>query len=54
MVWLQWVAEVVGPLLLLALIVWATLRTQRSSRGVSRSERGAKELREELNREDEA
>jgi hypothetical protein len=43
----------VGPLLLIGLIVWGTLRTQSSSRGVNRAERGARELREELEREDE-
>jgi hypothetical protein len=53
MAWFWWVAVVVGPLLLIGLIVWGTLRTQSSSRGVNRAERGAKELREELEREDE-
>jgi hypothetical protein len=53
MVWLQWIAEVVGPLLLLALIIWAVVRTRTSSKGVTRAEEGARELREELAREDE-
>lgn len=53
MAWFWWIAVVVGPLLLIGLIVCGTLRTQGSSRGVSRAERGAKELRDELAREDE-
>jgi hypothetical protein len=53
MVWLQWVAEVVGPLLLLAVIIWAVMRNRSSSQGINRAERGARELREELSREDE-
>lgn len=53
MAWFQWAAQVIGPLLLLAVIVWAVLRTRTSSKGVSRAEKGAKDLREELAREDE-
>jgi hypothetical protein len=53
MAWLWWVAVVVGPILLLALILWGVLRTRTSSQDVSRAERGARELREELAREDE-
>jgi hypothetical protein len=52
MAWFWWIAVVVGPLLLIVLIIWATLRTRASSHGVGQAERGAKELREELNRED--
>lgn len=54
MAWFWWVAVVVGPLLLIGLIVWGTMRTQTSSRGVDQAERGAENLREELAREDEA
>ena len=53
MAWLWWIAVVVGPLLLIGLIIWATIRTQTSSEGAARSEQGARELREELAREDE-
>ena len=53
MAWFWWIAVVVGPLLLIVLLIWATLRTGGSSKGVSRAERGAKELRDELAREDE-
>lgn len=53
MAWLWWIAVVGGPLLLILLIIWATLRTRTSSRNVAASERGARELREELSREDE-
>jgi hypothetical protein len=52
MAWFWWVAVVVGPLLLIALMIWGTVRT-RSAKGVSRAEQGARELREELAREDE-
>lgn len=54
MTWFWWVVVVVGPILLIALMIWATLRTRTSSRGVSRAEQGAKELRDELAREDES
>jgi hypothetical protein len=53
MAWFWWIAVVGGPILLIALIIWATLRTGDSSQGVNRAERGARELREELAREDE-
>jgi len=49
-----WVLQdIVGPILLLALITWAIIRTRTSSKGVDRAERGARELREDLAREDE-
>ena len=45
---------VVGPILLLAVIVWAYVRNRTADRAsVARAERGARELREELE-EDEA
>lgn len=53
MAWLWWIAVVVGPILLFVLIVWALLRTRTSSKEVARAERGARDLREELAREDE-
>lgn len=54
MTWLWWIAIVVGPILLLALIIWGVVRTRTSSEGVARAERGARELREDLAREDES
>lgn len=53
MAWLWWIAVVVWPILLFVLIVWTLLRTRTSSKEVARAERGARELREELAREDE-
>ena len=43
---------ILGPLLLIAVIVWAVL-TNRNRAGVGQAERGARELREEIE-EDEA
>ena len=42
---------VLGPLLLIAAIVWAVLRN-RNRAGVDRAERGARELRQELEDEE--
>ena len=43
------VATVLGPILLLAALVYAWLRNRKTSRSVDRAaERGARELREEL------
>lgn len=41
----------IGALVLLAVIVWAWARN-RSARNVDQAERGARQLREELNAED--
>lgn len=53
MAWFWWIAVVVGPLLLIVLIVWGTVRNRASSEDIGRAERGAKQLREQLAREDE-
>ena len=43
------VALILGPLLLLALIIWAFLRNRGASRQTTeRAERGAAELRDEI------
>lgn len=39
---------IVGPILLIAAIIWAYLANRSSREGVERAERGARELREEL------
>lgn len=45
--------DIVGPLLLIGALVWVFLRNRRRPRGeVERAERGARELREQLERED--
>jgi hypothetical protein len=47
--WLWTLATIVGPLLLIGAIVWAYLRNRRASPGeIARAERGARELREEI------
>ncbi len=47
------VITVLGPILLLAALGWAFLRNRgQSSAGVQRSEDGARDLREQLDRED--
>jgi hypothetical protein len=47
------VFNIVGPILLLAVIVYVTFRVwNRSKQERMRSEAGARELREQLNRED--
>lgn len=53
MSWLWWIVIVVGPILLFVLIIWGVVRTGSSSQDVGRAERGARELRDELAREDE-
>jgi hypothetical protein len=51
--WMWILINFVGPFLLLAVIVWAYLRNRRSSPGeIERSERGARELREEIERDE--
>jgi cbb3-type cytochrome oxidase subunit 3 len=43
---------ILGPILLIAAIVWAFLRNRRAGRGsFDRAERGAQELRDELERD---
>lgn len=50
------IATVVGPILLLAVLAWAFLRNRASaSRSeIERAERGARELREEIEEENAA
>jgi hypothetical protein len=51
-IWLLTVT--LGPLLLLAVLIWAWLRNRRTPPSVTaRSERGARELREEIKRDPE-
>ena len=48
------IAVVVGPVLLIGLIIYATTRNRSAPReNVEQAERGARELREKLAREDE-
>jgi hypothetical protein len=50
---LWWLMDVVGPILLIAVIVWVWLRNRRArGSSVQQAERGAVKLREELDRED--
>ena len=52
--WLWTLITIVGPLLLIAAIVWAWLRNRNPAPGeIARAEQGARELREEIE-EDEA
>ena len=47
-------STVLGPILLIAAILWAYFRTRNPSRGeIERADRGARELREDIE-EDEA
>ena len=47
------IIDIVGPLLLLAAIVWAVLRNRRAKPGeMERAERGARDLRRELENEE--
>ena len=51
-IWLFAVA--IGPILLIAFIIYATRRNKRDSpANVARAERGAREVREEIAREEE-
>ena len=51
--WLWTLITILGPLLLIGAILWAFLRNRNPSRSeLERSERGARELREKLERED--
>ncbi len=52
--WLWSLATVLGPILLIAVIVWAWLRNRGGSRAqIARAEEGAKEVREEIRRDPE-
>jgi cbb3-type cytochrome oxidase subunit 3 len=52
--WLWSLATIVGPILLIAVIIYAYLRNRGGSRRqVERAERGAVEFREELDRDPE-
>lgn len=47
--WLWALQTVVGPILLIGAIIWVTLYTKRARRSnLDRAERGAKEVREEI------
>ena len=51
--WLWTLITILGPLLLIGAIVWATLRNRNARPGeIARAERGARELREELERDE--
>jgi hypothetical protein len=51
--WMWVLMDIVGPILLIGAIVWVFLRNRKPSRDeFDRSERGARDLREQLNRED--
>ena len=52
--WFWSLATILGPILLIGAILWAYLRNRKPSREeIDRAERGARDLREELE-EDEA
>lgn len=43
------IATIVGPILMLAVIIWAYLRNKAASRATTeRAERGARELRDDI------
>jgi hypothetical protein len=51
--WLWTLITILGPLLLIGAIVWATLRNRNARPGeIARAERGARELREEIERDE--
>jgi cbb3-type cytochrome oxidase subunit 3 len=51
--WMWTLITILGPLLLIAAVVWAYLRNRNPSREeIARAERGARELREELEEEE--
>ena len=51
--WLWTLITILGPLLLIGAIVWAYLRTRNPSREeIARADRGARELREDLEEEE--
>jgi hypothetical protein len=52
--WLWSLSTIVGPILLMAVILWAWLRNRNPRPGeIARAERGARELRQDIE-EDEA
>ena len=51
--WLWSLITILGPILLIGAIVWMFLRNRHARRGeIAQAERGARELREQLERED--
>ena len=51
--WMWTLITILGPLLLIAVIVWAYLRNRNPSREeIARAEHGARELREDLEEEE--
>ncbi len=47
------VIDIIGPLLLIAVIIWAVMRNRRAPRGeIARAEEGARDLRRELDDEE--
>ena len=51
--WLWTLITILGPLLLIAAIVWAYLRNRNPRPGeIARAEQGARELRQELEEEE--
>ena len=51
--WLWTLITILGPLLLIAAIVWAYLRNRNPPPGeITRAEQGARELRQELEEEE--
>lgn len=51
--WMWTLVTILGPLLLIAVIVWAYLRNRNPSREeIARAEQGARELREDLEEEE--
>ena len=52
--WMWSLVTILGPALLIAAIIWATLRNRRAgARKLERSERSAREVREEIARDPE-
>jgi cbb3-type cytochrome oxidase subunit 3 len=51
--WLWTLITILGPLLLIAAIVWAYLRTRKPTRAeIAQADQGARKLREELEEEE--
>ncbi|MBC7985902.1 MAG: hypothetical protein H7X93_04425 [Sphingomonadaceae bacterium] len=49
-----WIITIVGPILLLAALIWAFTRNRGSKVSEEASDRAAHRLRDEIDREDEA
>ncbi len=50
--WFWSLITIIGPILLIGAIIWAFMRNRAAGRGsVERAERGARELREDINRD---